>query len=80
MELSPDQGAVLGIFKEHEIEQGEYLSAQTLQRERLGLPEELQTNWDSTIQQLVRDGYIFYDRVGYGLSGKGHRQLYAQPS
>ena len=77
MDLSPDQGAVLGIFKEHDIEQGEYLSAQTVDRARLDLPEEVQANWDATIKQLIREGYIFYDRVGYGLSGKGHRQIHA---
>ena len=80
MELTPEQQAVLDILKEHDIEKGEYLSVLTVERERSNLPKEAQDNWNDIVKSLVKAGYITRDPLGYGLTEKGHYQLYHQPS
>ena len=75
MELTPEECAVLNIFKKHDIEKGEYLPVQTLDRERLKLPREIQDNWASIIKSLRNAGYIALDPLGYGLTEKGHHQV-----
>ena len=75
MELTHGQRAVLDIFKEHDIEAGEYLSSATLDRERLTLPQAIQDEWDDIIRNLVKAGFIFRDPLGYGLTEKGHYRL-----
>ena len=76
MELTPEELAVLKIFKEHEIEKGEYLSVQTLSRERLKLPKKVQDDWNSIIKDLRKSGYVALDPLGYGLTEKGHFQIH----
>jgi len=49
MELTSEQLSVLTIFKEHDMEEGEYLSIQTLNRERLNLPQDIQDNWNAFV-------------------------------
>ena len=72
MKLTSAERKVLNIFKEHHIEEGEYLAIQTLRRERLTLSKAIQKNWDDIIKILIREGYISYDPLGYGLTEKGH--------
>ena len=76
MELTSEQQAVLNIFKECDIEEGEYLSVQTLERERLDLSDEIQDNWNAIIRRLIALGYITYDPLGYCLTERGHSQIY----
>ena len=76
MELTSEQLLVLTIFKEHDMEEGEYLSMQTLNRERLNLPQDIQDNWNDIIKSLMEEGYIALDPLGYGLTNKGHYQLH----
>ena len=77
MELTPEELAVLNIFKEHDIEEGEYLAIQTLNRERLKLPEKVQNNWSDVLKVLSNSGYIALDPLGYSLTEKGYRCLHS---
>ena len=76
MELTPEQQTVLDIFKAHDIEEGEYLSRKTLERERSHFPQHIQDNWDNAIRSLIKDRYIFYDPLGYGLARKACCHIY----
>jgi len=76
MELTPEQLAVLNIFKEYEIDAGEYLSAQTLGQARLELPKEIRDRWNDILESLIKLSCITRDPLGYGLTQKGHRQAY----
>ena len=75
MGLLPEEEVVLNIFKAYEIEPGEYLSVQTLDRERMKVPRRIQENWDILLKSLVKEGYTIRDLLGYGLTEKGHHQL-----
>ena len=79
MELTAEEHAVLKIFKEHDIEEGEYLTIQTLDRERLGLPKKVQNNWNDILKALRSSGYIVLDPLGCGLTEKGYRYLHPLP-
>ena len=75
MELNQDHLAVLGIFRERDIEIGERLATGTLNRERLTLPQGTQQNWGRAIGELTRQGYIYYHPRGYGLTRKGYDRI-----
>ena len=53
MELSSEQLEVLAIFKEHNIDKGQYLPLSILERDRQGLSRRAQKNWDELIKDLV---------------------------
>ena len=71
MELTPGQLAVLQIFKEHEIEQGEYLASQTFGREIARLPQEIQDVGITILRSLVKS-HLSYHPPGGGLDDR-HR-------
>ena len=72
MELDSDHLAVLGIFREHEIEIGECLATGAMSRARMKLPEAIQQNWGRAVGELTKQGYLSYHPSGYGLTWKGH--------
>ena len=72
MELTPEHLAVLYIFKEHNVGRGQYLPIQTLNQERLNLPQRIQEDWDNIILKLRNLGYIIYDPLGYSLAEKAY--------
>ncbi|MDP6775234.1 MAG: hypothetical protein QGI83_00550 [Candidatus Latescibacteria bacterium] len=75
MDLSSEQLQVLGIFKEHNIDKGQFLPLSVLEREREGLSRRTQKNWDELIKDLVKLGLVIYDPLGYGLSEKAYALL-----
>ena len=77
MELMPEQLAVLNIFKENDIEEGEYLAVQTENRERQKLPKKVQDNWHEILRTLRNIGYITLDPLGYSLTEKGYHCLHS---
>ena len=86
MRLTLEQQTILDIFKACEIEEGEYLSCKTLEKQKADLPYHTHASWDSAIRDLIRSGYVLYHPLGYGLSGKalrhicsGHRDETAAP-
>ena len=76
MELTPEQQAILAVLKEHDIQEGEYLSVQTLDRERLALPQPIQDKWASALRSLVNSGHIIHDPLGSGLTKSGRYLVY----
>ena len=79
MELTPEQQAILAILKEHDIQEGEYLSVQTLDREKSALPQPIQEKWVKVLKSLVNDGLIVRDPLGYGLTKSGRYLVYPPP-
>ncbi len=77
MVITPEQHAILSIFLDHDIQEGEYLSVQTLDRERLALPKPVQEKWTDLLRGLVSAGIVSYDPLGYGLTEKGRSQVYS---
>ena len=75
MELSSEQLEVLDIFKEHNIDKGQYLPLSILERKRQGLSRRAQKNWDELIKDLIGQGLVIYDPLGYGLTEKAHAQI-----
>lgn len=75
MDLSSEQLKVLEIFKEHNIDKGQFLPLSILEREREGLPRRMQKDWDELIKGLVELGLMIYDPLGYGLSEKAYALL-----
>jgi hypothetical protein len=76
MELTRDQKKVLEIFRAHDIEKGEYLATQTLERERQKLTKTIQKNWDTIMRGLITSGYLTRDPLGYGLTETGYYHLH----
>ena len=76
MELTPEQQAILAILREHGIQDAEYLSVQTLDRERSALPQPDQEKWASALKGLVNGGLIARDPLGYGLTKSGRYLVY----
>ena len=75
MELTSEQLEVLGIFKGHNIDKGQYLPLAILERERQGLSSRAQKGWNELIKDLVKQGLVIYDPLGYGLSEKAYAQI-----
>lgn len=71
MFLNAEEMMVLGIFKEYNIEKARFLPLGILHRGRQKLSQEAQDNWAKSLRNLKDLGYIIYDPLGYGLTGKG---------
>lgn len=76
MDPTPEQEAVLVIFKKRNLREGEFLSSLLLDRERHGLPRGIQDQWRSILKGLIASGYITYDPLGYGLTKQGYYHLH----
>ena len=79
MDLTSEQQAVLAVLKEHDIQEGEYLSVQTLDRERLAHPQPIQEKWAKALRGLVDAGLVVRDPLGYGLTRTGQYLIHPPP-
>ena len=71
MKLTPEEKTVLDMFREYETRRGEYLSVQTLERERIAHSRSIKNGWSHSLLSLADKGYITRDPLGYGLTDKG---------
>ena len=71
MELAPEERAVLNVFRVYGTGRGEYLSVQTLERERMAHGRSIDDGWSRSLRSLVDKGCISRDPLGYGLTDKG---------
>jgi hypothetical protein len=77
MELTSEQWAVLQVFKELDVGQGEHLASHTFAREMAKLPDEIQDDWMLILRSLVHSHHVSFHPLGYGLTKKGHQALYS---
>ena len=76
MELTPEQRAVMNVFKEHKITKGDYLAISILNEERAKLSKNVRDHWEAIIKSLMESGYITRrDPLGYGLTEMGSKQI-----
>ena len=72
MELSPEDRAVLGIYRKHKLTTNQYLPLGLLDKEKRHLPRRVRKNWDNIIAKLRITGYLVLDPLGYGLTHKAY--------
>ena len=75
MELTPEQRAVMNVFKEHKVCKGDYLAISTLNEERPKLSKNVQDHWEVIIKSLMESGYITRRDPWYGLTEMGYKRI-----